>query len=235
MRCEDVENKLLELIEEELSPARRAEVLTHLHGCATCAAEFSAYQELFVAVQADPVPEPSPAFWEEFLPSLKYRIEQEAQRPKPQPLAWLAGAGSWFALRPRFIAGLAVAAVSIFVVVRLPGFLPGRADHRLVPVSTEKAVNQHDRGHNGAMALRPDGGIQPAGEPLIVAGEMIEDPSVLVAAIQRLGWANEMADRLETAWVLSPESDPSDALASLNEKERQILFDRMRDFQWSQS
>src|SRR5574337_463723 len=235
MRCEDVEGKLLELIDEELSPAQRATVLAHLHDCRNCTVELSAYRDVLARVQIDPVPKPPPAFWEESLPPLQYRIEQEAQRPKPKPLAWLAGAGSWFALRPRFIASLAVAAVSIFVVVRLPGFLPGRADHRLVPVSTAKAVNQHDRGHNGAMVLRPDGGIQPAGEPLIVAGEMIEDPSVLVAAIQRLGWANEMADRLETAWVLSPESDPSDALASLNEKERQILFDRMRDFQWSQS
>lgn len=235
MRCEDVESKLLELIEGELLPAQRAEVLTHLHGCATCAAELSAYHDLFALVQADPVPEPSPGFWEAFLPLLKYRIEQEACSCKPIFPAWSAGVGSWFAFRPRLIAGLAVAVIVMFIVVRLSGFLPVGADRQVAPISTEKVVGQNGGGHSEAMAPPPDSGNRHPGEPFVVAGEIVEEPSVLMAAIQRLRWVDEIADRLETAWVLRPEADPTDLLTSLDEKERRILLDHLRHLGWSES
>jgi len=82
---------------------------------------------------------------------------------------------------------------------------------------------------------RPDDGNQRPGEPFVVAGEVIEEPSILVEAIQRLRWVDEIADRLETAWVLRPEADPSDSLASLDEKERQVLLDHLSHLGWSES
>jgi hypothetical protein len=235
MRCEDVEFGLLALIEGELPPAQHTEILAHLHGCATCTAALSAYQDLLARMQVDPVPEPAPGFWEEFLLSLKYRIGREAGRHEPTSTAWLAGAGSWFTFRPRLIAGLAVAAVSILMVVRLPGLLPDRADRQIASISTEKVIGRDSENHGVAMAPRPGVGDRQSSEPLVVAGEIIEEPSILAAAIQRLRGIDEIADRLETAWMLRPEADPMDSLASLDEKERQILFDRMRNFRWSQS
>src|SRR5574337_742712 len=150
---------------------------------------------------------------------------------QPTSSAWLAGVGSWFTFRPRLIAGMAVAAVSIFVVVRLPGFLPGRVAHQAAPVSTEKAVGQN----KVAMAPRPDDRIYQSGEPLMVAGEVVEEPSTLVAAIQRLRWVDEIADQLETAWVQRPETDPSDSLASLDERERRVVLDHLSHLKWSES
>lgn len=235
MRCEEVECKLLELIEEDLPPAQRAEILTHLHDCATCAAERSAYHDLLALVRADPVPEPSPGFWEEFLPSLKHRIEQEACRHRPTPTAWLAGVGSWFAFRPRLISGLAVAAVSVFIVVRMPGFLPIRADRQMTPISTEKAASQNGGGYNVAMAPRADDGNQRFGEPFVVAGEIVDEPSIMVEAIRRLRGVDELADRLETAWDLRPETDPADSLASLDEREQQVMLDHLSHLEWSKS
>lgn len=235
MRCKEVQFSLLELIEEELPPAQHAEVLTHLQGCPACTAEFSAYHDLLALVQADPVPEPSPGFWEEFLPSLRHRIEQDVHRRQSTPAAWLAGVRSWCVFRPRFIAGLAVAAASIFIIVRLPGFLPIRVDHPVAPIATKKVVGQNDGGHDVALTPRPDGGNKHPGERFVVAGEIIEEPSILVAAMQRLRWVDEIADRLETAWVLRPEADPSDSLASLDEKERQILLDHLSHIGWSES
>jgi hypothetical protein len=85
------------------------------------------------------------------------------------------------------------------------------------------------------MAPRPDDGNQHPGEPFVVAGELVEEPSVLVEAIQRLRWVNEIADRLETAWVLRPEADPADSVASLDEKEQQILLDHLNHLGWSKS
>lgn len=236
MQCKDVECRLLELIEEELPSAQRTEILAHLHDCATCAAEFSASRDLFALVRADPVPEPSPGFWEAFLPSIRHRIEQEDRRRKSTPFAWLAGAGSWLTFRPQFIAGLAVAAVSIFVVVRLPGFLPVRVDRQGgAPTSTEKIVDRNRAGHSMAITPRPDNGNRHPGEPFVVAGEVVEEPSILMAAIQRLRWADEIGDRFETAWLLRPEADPSDSLASLDEKERQAVLDHLSRVKWSES
>jgi hypothetical protein len=234
MRCEDVEFTLLELIEGELPAAQRVEVLTHLDGCAACTAEFSAYHDLLTLVQVDPVPEPSPRYWEEFLPSLKHRIEQEARRRKPSPAAWLTGVGSWFTFRPRLIAGLAVAAASLFIVVWLPSVLPVSVNRHTAPVSTEKFAGQNGGQYNVAMTPRDDRNGQ-VGEPLMVAGEIVEEPSVLVAAIQRLGWADEIADQLETAWVLRSETDPVDSLTSLDENERQVLLNHLNQIRWSES
>ncbi len=235
MRCEDVEFNLLELIEGELPPAQRSEVLAHLDDCVACTAEFSAYHNLLALVQVDPVPEPSPGFWEEFLPSLKHRIGQEASRRKPAPAAWLTGVGSWFTFRPRLIAGLAVAAASMFIVVRLPGVLPVRVDRQAAPVSMEKLVGQNGAAHTVAVIPRSDRRNQQSGETFVVAGEVVEEPSILMAAIRRLGGVDEIADRLETAWVLRPEADVADSLASLNEEERQVLLDHLSHLRMSES
>lgn len=235
MRCEDVEFKLLELIEGELSALQCSEILTHLEGCAACAAECSAYRDLMARVQVDPVPEPPLGFWEEFLSSLKRRIGREAAGRKATPIGWLTGVGSWVAFRPRFIAGLAVAAASIFMVVRLPGVLPIGSNRQAAPIATETAVGRDGAAPNTAALPGPNRKHQQSGERLIVAGEVIEEPSILIAAIQRIGGIDEIADRLEAAWVLRPETDPADALASLNDEERQALLEHLSRLQWSET
>ena len=235
MRCEEAETTLLEMMEEELPPGRRGEVLSHLQACTACATEFSGYRDLLALVRADSVPEPSPRFWEEFLPSLKRRIKQEASRGKQEPAAGLAGLRSWFALPRPLIAGLALAAVSILIVIRLPGFLPIGFDRQVVQPSPERVAGR--RGASGDLAVAPhaDDGRRASGAPLVVAGEVVEDPSILAAAIRRLPWVDEIAERVEAAWVLRPEANPEEWIASLSEEERQILLDRLRSFRWSQS
>src|SRR5574337_1190670 len=227
MRCADVEFRLLDLIEGELPLGQRSEVLSHLDGCAVCTAAFAVYRDLLTRVEIDPVPEPSPSFWDEFLPALKSRIGQEVERPTPTPVRWLANVRAWFTFRPRLIAGLAVAAVSIFIVVRLPGVLPGAADHRTVPVTIERVAGRNGGGDNTPAVSRLNDGTRRLSEPLMVAGEVVEEPAILVAAIQRLGWVDEIADRLEAAWIQRGETDPADSLDSLTEKERQFLLNHL--------
>lgn len=235
MRCEDVARKLPELIDDELSSVQCTAVLTHLDACTTCTDELSAYRNLLALVRTDPVPEPSPDFWKEFVPSLKRRIGQEADEREAISAAWLTGSRSWFAFRPRLIAGLAVAAISIFIVVRSPSFLPVRTDRHVTSIATERTMEQKNENRSATMESRSDNGDRQLGEPFVVAGEIVEEPSVLVAAMQRLRWVDEVADRLETAWALRPEADPSDSLGSLDEKERQILLDHLSHIGWSES
>lgn len=235
MRCEDVERSLPELIEEELPLSQRTEVLTHLQGCPACADARSAYHDLLALVRADQVPEPPVGFWEAFRSSLKHRIAQDARKRKSASIAWLAGLGFWVVGRPRVIAGLAVAAATIVVAIRSPSLLPMTADHRTVPIATEKVVDQYGGDRRAVRVPRSEKGNQPHGELLVVAGEIVEEPAILIAAIQRLHWVDEIADPLETAWVLRQETDPVDSLASLDEKEQQTVLDHLRHFKWSES
>jgi len=225
----------MELIDEALPAEGRAEILDHLKICTTCATEFSAYQHVVALVQADPVLEPSPRFWEEFLPSLRRRIEQEASGPQRSPAAWLAGFRSWFVLPRPLVAGVAVAAISILIVVRLPDFLALRDDRSKAPSSIEQSMGRSADTTGLARAPHTEDVKREVNEPLVVAGEVVEDPSTLAAAIQRLPWVDEIADRIEAAWVWRPESDPRDWLSSLSEEDQQLLLDRLRSFRWSPS
>ena len=236
MRCEDAGTTFVEMIDEAMPSERRAEVLGHLQACTTCATEFSAYRDLVARVRADPVPEPSPRFWEEFLPSLRRRIDREAAlRPQRHPAAWLAGLRSWFVLPRPLVAGVAVAAISILIVVRLPGFLALRADRPKATSSIERFMGRGGDINDLAKVPHTEDGRPEAGEPFVVAGVIVDDPSSLAAAIQRLPWVGEIADRLEDSWVWRPESDPRDWFASLSEEEQQLVLDHLRSLRWSPS
>lgn len=56
-----------------------------------------------------------------------------------------------------------------------------------------------------------------------------------MAAIQRIGGLDKIVDRLEAAWILRQEADPADSLASLDEKERQLLVDHLNQLKWLES
>lgn len=235
MRCENAGSTLLELMEEELPHARRAELLGHLEVCAACAGELSAYREILALVRTDPVPEPSARFWEEFLPSLKRRIEQGSFSGGRESASWLSGLRSWFVFPRPLLVGAAVAAISILIVVRLPGPFSVRGDRQQAPAPVEQVTGREDETREGNRASLTETGTRDLGEAVIVAGEVVENASALAAVIQRLPWVNEIADRVETAWVWRPESDPRDWLASLSEEEQQLLIDHLRGFPWSPS
>jgi hypothetical protein len=225
----------MELIDEGLPSSRREELLGHVQACGACAAELSASRDFLALVQADPVVEPSPRFWEEFVPLLRRRIDQETPGPTRRRAGRLASVGSWLSWPRPLVAGLAVAAISVLVVVRLPEFVTIVGDRMQVSSPTgpvtdrglERLMSAGDVGSGGAQA--------PSGEPIVVAGELIEDPSLLAAAVRRLPWADEIADQVEDAWVWRSESDPNDWLAWLSDEDQQLLLARLRNFRWSPS
>ena len=235
MRCEETGNTLLELMEEELPLARRAEVADHLEVCAVCAGEFSAYRDLLALVRADPVPEPSLRFWEEFHSSLKHRIEQGSLSDRRESASWLGGLRSWFAFPRPLLVGAAVAAVSILIVVRLPGPFSIQGDRQKAPAPMEQLTSREGETREGNRAPHTEAGKRELGDAVIVAGEVVDDASMLAAAIQRLPRVNEIADRIEAAWASQPGSDRSDWLVSLSDDEQQLLIDRLRGFRWPPS
>ncbi|HZY30205.1 MAG TPA: hypothetical protein VFF86_01045, partial [Candidatus Methylomirabilis sp.] len=196
MRCEEAASTLLELLEEDLPPGRRAEIVGHLEVCTACGNELSAYESLLALVRADPVPEPSPRLWEEFLPSLKRRIEQAASEAPRESASWLNGLRSWLAFPRPLIAGVAVAAISILIVIRLPGSFSIRTDLQKAPAPAEQLAGDESGVRVSSKVLPTEAARREIGDPVIVAGEVVEDASALAAAIQRLPWVGEIADRV---------------------------------------
>jgi hypothetical protein len=235
MRCAEAEPILMELIDEGLLSSRREELLGHVQVCAACAAELSACRHLLTLIQADPVPEPSPRFWEEFLSTLTRRIEREGSSRERRRTAWFASVRSWLSWPRPLVAGVAVAAISILIVVRLPGFVAVMGDRTKAPSPIGRFMGGGLEDQVPAGDLRREGATPQSAEPIVVAGELIDDPSLLAAAIQRLPWVDEIADQVEDAWVRRPESDPRDWLRWLSDEDQQLLLARLRNFRWSPS
>jgi anti-sigma factor RsiW len=88
-----VGDDLTALADGALSPARRAEVLSHLEGCAPCRAERDLLERTLGALSAlPPPPAPAPGFEQRFYA----RLAREAPRRRPflewladRPLRWL--------------------------------------------------------------------------------------------------------------------------------------------------
>jgi hypothetical protein len=218
-----------------LPSSQREDLLGHVKECAACATDLSAYRDLLTLVRAESVPDPFPRFWEEYLPSLKRRIEREGSGRERGRAAWFTSVRSWLSWPRPLIAGVAVAAISVLIVVRLPGFVAVMGDLTLVPSPSGRFMSRGLDGRVPAGDLSGEGAGSQSGEPIVVAGEVIDDPSLLAAAIRRLPWAGEIADQVEDAWARRPESDPRDWLDWLSEDDQQRLLARMRNFQWSPS
>ncbi len=87
--CDEIEECILDGLETNLAPARRARMAAHLDRCPRCAQEASLVRELLGGVERLPVPEPPPDFWRGFEESVRRRVAQEPL-PRPPALGWLA-------------------------------------------------------------------------------------------------------------------------------------------------
>ena len=77
MRCQRIQPHLLALIEGELQQKKRDKVAMHVAACPACASAMRSLRRTLRVVQTIDVPEPSPAFWQEFGTALHQRIRRE--------------------------------------------------------------------------------------------------------------------------------------------------------------
>jgi anti-sigma factor RsiW len=104
-----VGDDLSALADGALSPARRAEVLAHLEGCAPCRAERDLLDRALGALSAlPPPPAPAPGFEQRFYA----RLAREAPRRR-SPLAWLADRPLRFLLPATGLAAALVAGIFV--------------------------------------------------------------------------------------------------------------------------
>ena len=88
-RCEETIEALALRLGQEIDPLREAALEEHLAGCAACAREAAAFQELGDALEAGPVPDPGPVYWASFQKRLRQRL-QSRQRARR---IWTVAAG----------------------------------------------------------------------------------------------------------------------------------------------
>ena len=119
MACDVYRDKLVEYLDGELIVAMRADLEAHLDKCAGCRAELRDLRETFSLIAQIPAPEPSEAFWHQYLREIRQKAERVPW--------WTSALRHWFAplvLRP--IPAVAVAAVLVLAAVVTWHTLPER-------------------------------------------------------------------------------------------------------------
>lgn len=96
-RCALIRRWLPDYPDGELSPFWRRRLEAHLKDCPACQKELTEIREVVQAFRKHPVPEPEPAFWEEFHRELHLKLaslNQEAPGPESRrfKLPYLVGA-----------------------------------------------------------------------------------------------------------------------------------------------
>jgi anti-sigma factor RsiW len=126
MRCQRIQPHLLALVEGELKQRKREKVARHVAACPACASAMRSLRQTLRVVQTIEVPEPSPAFWQEFGTALHQRIRREEAAHQGRRRGQL-----WELFRlPK--PALAAVAVSLILVCSLP-FLGGRPGQQRIP------------------------------------------------------------------------------------------------------
>ena len=126
MRCQRIQPHLLALIEGELKQRKHEKVTRHVAACPACASTMRSLRQTLRVVQTIAVPEPSPAFWQEFGTALHQRI-RHTEATHQGRRDWQV----WERFRlPK--PALAAVAVSLILVCSLP-FLSGHLSQQTIP------------------------------------------------------------------------------------------------------
>lgn len=84
-RCTLIQRKLPDYPDGELSPFWKRQVAAHLEVCPECRRELEELSAVVRLYQDHPLPDPGPAFWQEFERELHLKLAQVNQSPEPAP------------------------------------------------------------------------------------------------------------------------------------------------------
>ena len=94
-RCVLFQRWLPDFLDGELKPFWQRRLKAHLDVCAPCRRELEELQETVDVFRGSPLPDPGPAFWQEFDRDLHLKLAQANQAPAPRRYRmpyYLAGA-----------------------------------------------------------------------------------------------------------------------------------------------
>ena len=127
-RCALIQRRLPDYPDGDLSPFWRRLVAAHLNGCADCRQELEELTEMMQLYQAHPLPDPGPAFWQEFDRELHLKLAQVNQAPHAVP---------WRPRVPHYILGATALAGVLTLAVYLGPFTAPSPDSKLVQTQEE--------------------------------------------------------------------------------------------------
>ena len=84
-RCALIQRKLPDYPDGELSPFWKRQVAAHVEICPECRRELEELAAVVRLYQDHPLPDPGPAFWQEFERELHLKLAQVNQSPEPAP------------------------------------------------------------------------------------------------------------------------------------------------------
>jgi len=215
-------------------------VAAHLKGCADCRQELAELREMTELYQAHPLPDPGPAFWQEFDRELHLKLAQVNQAPASM---------SWRPRLPHYILGAtALAGVMALAVYLGPFTTPSSAPqlvHRQEEVKAKAAAPSQElrraRQALPAALAPPPAAVATKAAPVLT--EKAEAPPALAAkpeatpaeegeyslATSRPGLSEKGSNGGEGLWpeddILSWDVDA--VVADLSREERQDLKRRL--------
>ncbi len=131
-RCALIQRRLPDYPDGELSPFWKARVEAHLEACPDCRRELEELSEVVRLYQAEPLPDPGPAFWQEFEQELHLKLTQVNQSPEePAPR---------FRRLPQYVLGAAALAGMVALAVYLGPFTSPTPAPKLAQLEEEAKV-----------------------------------------------------------------------------------------------
>ena len=109
-RCALIQRRLPDYPDGDLSPFWKRQVASHLEVCPDCRQEAEALGEVMSLYRAHPLPDPEPAFWQDFQQELHLKLAQVNQTPAPAP---------WRLRLPYYLVGAGATAMVLVLAVYL--------------------------------------------------------------------------------------------------------------------
>lgn len=239
-RCALVQRRLPAFPDGDLSPFWRRLIAAHLKVCPECRRELEELTEAVRLYQSQPLPDPGPAFWQEFDRELHVKLAQVNQAPEPQPRR----------LRlPHYVMGATALAGVLALAVYLGPFArtassPGVAP-RLAETKSQEARMPHDATRakqakaaapapppvaaSRSLALMPAEKSEPAAAQLAEPAPAPAKDAEFSLASGKVEKPGESAGDEDDLWadddVLGWDADS--LVADLSQEEKQVLKSRL--------
>ncbi len=239
-RCALIQRRLPDYPDGDLSPFWKRQVAAHLEVCPDCRRELEELTEVVRLYQSHPLPDPGPAFWQDFERELHVKLAQVNQTPEPTP---------WRLRLPHYIVGATALAGILVLAVYLgpftgPSATPQLAHRQEKTKVTEAPLPQREHRAQRATVAAPAPPSPTMAQPAAMApADKSEAPPVRFAqpepppaeeaeyslAAGKFGAAGRKATEEEGFWldndILSWDVDA--VVADLSREEREDLRKRL--------
>jgi hypothetical protein len=201
-RCALIQRRLPDYPDGELSPFWKRHIASHLEVCPDCRQEAAELAEVISLYQDHTVPDPGPAFWQDFQQGLHLKLAQVNQDPEP---------AAWRLRLPHYLLGASAMAGILALAVYLGPFLqtnPALKVAQPLKEAQAPAMARHPGPLKAKMATSP-----PAAPP----------PAVATRSVAKVPAPTEAQAVAVAKPEAAPAADPEFSLAAGQDKKPQRL------------